>query len=156
MANNHNNGPEHSQPASQCLCHAFLSEPRPEFKLIKTQVDVSVPACVFVCVHESKVETRPTKRTYERVNEQTNERAYRGLHLVLQIYTCVYGVELNEKKQNRTEQNASNNGLAWKYNRMTSSFVNMLLLQLLLMLLSLPQSSPTLPSALLLPQLICV
>lgn len=60
-----------------------------------------------------------------------------------------------KEEEKKTEANASNNGLVWKYNRMTSSFVNMLPLQLQILSSLLLSPPPTRPSSLLLPQLIC-
>lgn len=147
MANNHNNGTELAQPASQpvsqCLYHAFLSEPRPELKRVKTQVN-----CVSVCTR-AKLKRDQVRRTDERVNELTNEqKTALGSSNLYSTYMCVMCIQLNKKNENITLVTI---GLVWKYNRMTSSSLVCMLLLLLLMLLSLlpsplPSSLPSLPS----------
>lgn len=73
MANNHNNGHRtHSVP----IGHAILSEPRPEFKFMKTQVN-----CVSVCLYIN---------TLTRLHIAPlcmNKRENGRLHLALQIHT---------------------------------------------------------------------
>lgn len=75
MANNHNNGIE----PSQCLCHAILSEPRPEF--YEFGEDTNMLVCTIYECERAKLK-RIKKRnrararaSSKRMNKQTNETA---------------------------------------------------------------------------------